>query len=215
MKVRRTAVVVAALAAVALTGCANQAGDASTVGSQSVSDRQVADVVDEVQKQDAVIKGAQFDQKAATQASLTMQTRHLILDGVAAQEGITVTQGEVDTFLNDIITSQYKGDRQALLDGLATQSAVPASQVDRAARDQLIYNALLTKIAPGETDQNKLSTAFGDYMKKYVATVGVEVSPRFGTWNVFALGPVPDDLSTLPPAPLNDGLGKPAPLPAN
>ena len=197
MNVRRPVAVAAAagLAILALAGCAQQAGTASSVGGQTVTDRQVADLVAEVQEQDAAIKGATFDEKTSTIAAVTMLTRHLVLQQAAAKEGITVTQGEVDKFLSDITTSQYGGDRQKLIDAIVASSAVPASQINDAARDQLLYNALIAKIAPGVTDQNAQSQAFSDYLKKFNAEIGVDVSPRFGTWNVFALGPVPNDLS--------------------
>jgi len=40
----------------------------------------------------------------------------------------------------------------------------------------------------------------------------VQVAPRYGTWNVFALGPVPDDLSFVP-TPASSGAGRPITLP--
>jgi len=211
-RLRSTAAAVA-LAVLALSGCAtNQAGAASIVGDARVTDAQVADVAGETRTQLVSVTGSTYDEKAATTASLTMQTRHLILAAVAEKEGITVTQGEVDAFVKNIVDTQFSGKQQALLDNLVSQSNVPASQVPAAARDQLIYNALLAKIAPGTTDQAAMSKAFTDYMKPFVAETGVQVAPRFGTWDVFALGPVPDDLSFVPAAPA--GGAKPVPLPA-
>jgi hypothetical protein len=210
-RLRQTAAVVA-LAALALTGCSNQAGAASIVGDQSVTDRQVADVADEVQTQLAVVKGANYDEKAATIASLTSQTRHLILQAVAAKEGITVTQGQIDAFITNIVDTQFAGKRQELYDNLASQSNIPASRIDEAAGDQLVYDALIAKIAPAATTADEKSKAFTDYMGAFVDQLGVEIAPRFGTWNVFALGPVPNDLSVKPVAP-GDGSGRPVTLP--
>ena len=214
-RLRQTAAVVA-LAALALTGCSNQAGSASIVGDQTVTDRQVAEVADEVQTQVAVVKGATYDEKAATIASLTSQTRHLILQAVAAKEGITVTQGQIDAFITNIVDTQFAGKRQDLLDNLASQSNIPASRIDEAAGDQLVYDALIAKIAPAATTVDEKSKAFTDYMRAFVDQLGVEVAPRFGTWNVFALGPVPNDLSVAP-APIGDSSGRPItpPNPAN
>ena len=208
-RLRRTAVVVA-LAALALTGCSSQAGAASVVGSQVVTDAQVADVAGQVETQLATVPGTTYDERAATVASLTSQTRHLILDAVAAKEGITVTQGQVDAFITDIVDSQFSGKRQALLDSLVSQSNVPESQVQRAARDQLIYDALVAKIASGATTPDAKSQAFTKYMTTFVDEIGVQVAPRFGTWDVFALGPVPDDLSFVPETATPN---RPVPLP--
>jgi len=210
-RLRRTAAVVA-LAVLALSGCGtNQAGAASVVGDSVVTDAQVADVASETQTQLASVQGATFDQKTATDASLTMQTRHLILAAVAAKEGITVTQGQVDSFVKNIVDTQFSGKQQALLDSLVSQSNVPASQVPAAARDQLVYNALVAKIAPGTTDQTAQSKAFADYMKPFVDELGVQVAPRYGTWDVFALGPVPNDLSFVPAAPASGSTPTPQP----
>jgi uncharacterized protein YcfL len=211
-RLRQTAAAVA-LAALALTGCsANEAGSASIVGDQSVTVAQVADVAAEVQAQVATVNGATFDEKSATIASLTSQTRHLILQAVAAKEGITVTQGQIDAFVKNIVDGQFGGKRQALLDNLASQSNIPASRLEAAAADQLVYDALLTKIAPAAATAEEKSKAFTDYMTAFVPELGVAVAPRFGTWNVFALGPVPDDLSVAP-APIGDGSGRPVTLP--
>jgi hypothetical protein len=210
-RLRRTAVVVA-FAALALTGCSSQAGAASIVGGQTVTDTQVADIASEVQTEMASIQGVTFDEKAATVASLTSQTRHLILDAVAEKEGITVTEGDVDAFVQNIVDTQFSGKREALVQNLVSQSNVPASQVNRAARDQLIYNALIAKVASGATTDEAKAKAFSDYMKTFTAEIGVQVAARFGTWNVFALGPVPDDLSFVP-TPASSGAGRPITLP--
>ncbi len=213
-RLRRTAAAVA-LAVLALTGCSNQAGAASVVGDQVVTDADVANVVEQTQAQLATIKGTTFDEKSATLAALTMQTRHLILDAVAQQEGITVTPGQVDAFIKNIVDTQFSGNAQALYDNLVSQGNVPASQVPAAARDQIIYNALLAKIASGVTDTTAQSTAFTKYMTAFVDQLGVEVAPRYGTWAVFALGPVPDDLSFVPAAPPSGGRPIPLPNPVN
>jgi len=211
-RLRRTAAAVA-LAVLALSGCGtNQAGAASVVGDSVVTDAQVADVASETKTQLASVQGATFDEKTATDASLTMQTRHLILAAVAAKEGITVTQGQVDAFVKNAVDTQFGGAQQGLVDDLVTTSNIPASQVQAAARDQLVYNALLAKVAPGTTDQTAQSKAFTDYMKPFVAELGVQVAPRYGTWNVFALGPVPNDLSFVPAAPASGST--PTPLPS-
>jgi acid stress-induced BolA-like protein IbaG/YrbA len=211
-RLRRTAVVVA-FAALALTGCsASQAGAASIVGGDTVTDAQVSDIANEVQSELAGISGVTYDEKAATVASLTSQTRHLILDAVAEKEGITVTQGQVDAFVQNIVDTQFSGKREALVQNLVSQSNVPESQVGRAARDQLIYDALIAKIASGAITDEAKAKAFTDYMTTFTAEIGVQVAPRFGTWNVFALGPVPNDLSFVP-NPASSGSGRPITLP--
>lgn len=210
-RLRRTAAAVA-LAALALTGCANQAGAASVVGDQVVSDADVANVVEQTQTQLAAVPGTTFDEKSATLAALTMQTQHLILDAVAQKEGITVSQGQVDAFIKNAVDTQFGGKAQALYDNLVSQSNVPSGQIPAIVRDRIIYDALMAKIASGVTDPTAQATAFTNYMKPFVAGLGVDVAPRYGTWGVFELGPVPDDLSFVPTTPTP--VGQPVPLPS-
>lgn len=200
MNVRRPVALVAAaaLAVLALAGCAQQQpGAASQVGDATVTDRQVADGVAELQTQLSAIKGATFDQAAATQSVLTILTQNLVFDQAAAREGITITQGEIDNYLDGVIKASG-GTRQSVIDNAASASQIPASQIDAIVRDNLIARELVTKIAPGVTDSNAQSKAFTDYMDKLTQQLGVQASPRFGTWKGFKLGPVPDDLSFVP-----------------
>jgi hypothetical protein len=213
-RLRRTAVAVA-LAVLALTGCSNQAGAASVVGDQVVTDADVANVVEQTQAQLAAVKGTTFDEKSATSAALTMQTQHLILDAVAQKEGITVTQGQVDAYIKNIVDTQFSGKAQALYDTLVSQNNLPSGQLSAIVRDQLIYDALMLRIASGVTDATAKATAFTKYMTAFVAQLGVEVAPRYGTWAVFELGPVPDDLSFVPAAPPSGGRPIPLPNPVN
>jgi hypothetical protein len=213
-RLRRTAAAVA-LAALALTGCSNQAGAASVVGDQVVTDADIASIVEQAQEQLATVKGTTFDEKSATSAALTTQTQHLIFEAVARQEGITVTPGQVDAYIKNIVDTQFSGKTQALYDALVSQNNIPAGQLSAIVRDQLIYDALMAKIASGVTDATAKSTAFTKYMTAFVDQIGVEVAPRYGTWNVFALGPVPDDLSFVPTAPPSVGRPIPLPNPAN
>jgi hypothetical protein len=196
---RRTAVVLA-VAALALSACGNNpAGAASVVGGVAITDTEVATSVSDVQAQVAQVKGAAGASDATVTAAVVQNmTRHLLLDEAATREGIVVTPTEVDTFLATIVSGQFNGDHKALEQALAAQNHIPAGQINDAARDNLVLNALVAKIYTG-TDTAAQSKALLDYMDKLGADIGVAVSPRFGTWKDFTLGPVPDDLSTLAP----------------
>jgi hypothetical protein len=189
----------ASLAVLALAGCSNQAGVASQVGTQTITDRQVADVVDQVKAQNATIAGSSFDEKATTANVVKFLTQSAILDQIAAREGISVRQGDVDKAISDA-SGQFGGTRAGVAKYVFSQYGLPPEKLDAFIRANLTYGDLLAKIAPGVTDTAKQSAAFQDYMTKFDAEVGVDVSPRFGTWKGFTLGPVPDDLSVAPSA---------------
>jgi hypothetical protein len=208
-RVRAVSVAAAALAAVLLSGCASSlAGSASVVGGVSVSDRDVAVSVDELLAQVAGVEGAQpLDEATATRVTVERYTRSLLFQEAAAREGITVTQGEVDEIVAQTVEGQFGGDRVAFENALATQQGVPASEIGEFARDFVIRSKVVEKIAPtGDTE------VISDYLVRLSDEVGVEVSPRFGTWDPVnvSVGAVPDDLST--PAPLAPQPVRPAPI---
>jgi outer membrane murein-binding lipoprotein Lpp len=200
----------ASLAVLALAGCSNQAGVASQVGTQSITDRQVADDVAELQAQLARIPSAKFDEQTATATVVSTLTQNLVLQQAANDQGITVSQGDVDRYLANLETTN-KTTFQALVDNAASGSNIPASQISDVVRANIIVSGLVAKLAPGVTDQAKQKTVFFDYLNKFSDQIGVEVSPRFGTWKNFALGPVPNDLSVVPTPSTSPSTGASAP----
>jgi hypothetical protein len=208
-RVRATAVAAAALAAVLLSGCASSlAGSATVVGGVAVSDRDIAVAVDELLAQVAGVEGAQpIDEATATRVTVERYTRSLLFAEAAAREGITVTQAEVDEIVAQTVEGQFGGDRVAFENALATQQAVPASEVGEFARDFVLRTKVVEKVAPtGDTE------VISEYLVRLSDEIGVEVSPRFGTWDAanVSVGAVPDDLST--PAPAAPQPVRPAPI---
>ncbi len=206
---RVRAVALAALASLLLAGCASGlAGSATVVGGVAVSDREVAASVDDLLAQVAGVEGAQpIDEETATRVTVERYTRELLFAQAAAREGITVTQAEVDDIVAQTVEGQFAGDRAAFEAALATQQAVPSSEIEAFARDFVVRTKIVEKISPsGDTE------VISRYLADLADQVGVEVSPRFGTWDSanVSLGPVPDDLSS--PAPLAPQPVRPAPI---
>ena len=201
MNVRRpiALAVAAGLAVLALAGCANQAGAASQVGSTTITDRQVADVVAEVKAQNAKVAGSTFDEKATTANVVAFLTQKQILEQAAAREGVTVSQGDIDRVIADG-EAQLGGDRQKVADYIFTNVGLPSEQLDAYLRSTLLYSGLVAKVAPGVTDTTAQGKAAKDYLTKFTSEIGVQVSPRFGTWTGISVGPVPNDLSFDPNA---------------
>lgn len=212
MKPARRLAAVALAAAALLSACGSQAGAASVVGDRTITDAQVADYTRELKAQLASIQGAKYDEANATQVGLTILTRDAMLTEVARRSNITVTQGDIDAFFERAVTTDSNGDRQALIDSVARDNSIAKSAIPLAIHSQLIINAIADRAAPGVTDAAARSKAITDFLTPIEKQIGVEVSPRFGTWDVLALGPLPDDLSFPQPAP-GSGEGKPVPLP--
>jgi len=200
VKPSRRLAAVALVAATLLTACGSQAGAASVVGDRTITDTQVADYTNELKAQVSTIAAATYDDGKATQTAVSVLTRNAMLAEIAARENITVTQGDVDAFLASVIAADSKGDRKAFFDSVARDNFLPESVVPEAARSQLVVNAIVKRIAPDAADDAARSKALTDYLTPLEKQIGVEVAPRFGTWNVLTLGPPPEDLSFIPGA---------------
>lgn len=197
MKLRRPAVALVAVAAFALTACSQpSAGSAAAVGGTSISVAQLSANVEELKGQVTALEGANWDDAKATSRVLTDNVTYLLLDEAARREGITVTQGEVDTLINQAVESNAGGDREKFVENLAA-SGTPESQIPAAARAVLIRSALEKKLAPGETEALKVDQAVKDYLAKVADDLGVEIAPRFGRWDteIAGLADPPNDLS--------------------
>ena len=201
VRIRRTAAIGAAtLALLALAGCGtSKAGAASVVGATTVSDSDVAHMVDDLRTAIGEAATASFDEKSVTRSTVNRLTRHLLLAEAAARQGITVTQADVDKLINGTIASNFAGDTAAFEQAIASSKLVPPNEIESFARDALITVALNDKLAPGGTAidiQLKVSAYLGPLSKE----LGVEISPRFGTWSYAAatISDLPNDLSFVP-----------------
>jgi hypothetical protein len=192
-------------------------GAASVVGDQSVTDATIADIATQVHDQIAALPGSKMPTAdVVTNAAVQRETQHLMLQAAGAQEGITITQSQIDEFIASFVKNQFNGDIKQLQAALVSQNYIPLSQVNEAAGDQLMYAAVLKKIAPTATSQDAIAKASNDYFGALSNQLNTRVSPRFGTWSIFGLGPVPDDLSKLPILTENGQPigGVPAPAPS-
>jgi len=215
-----------AVAAVFLSACgagmgASQSmppGAASVVGDQTVADATVASLATSVHDEIAAIPGSKMPTAdVVTHATVARETQHLMLQVAGQKEGIAITQTQIDEFIASFVKSQFNGDIKQLRSALVTQNYIPAAAIDSAASDQLLYAAILKKIAPTATTQDAITKASNDYFGALSTQLNTRVAPRYGTWSVFGLGPVPDDLSKVP-AQTGDGQpvsGAPAPAPSS
>ena len=180
------------------------AGNALSAGPTSVSDAQLSAIVDELEQQliDLKQQSPTFDEGTATGANVDRLMRQSLLDQAAVREGIEVTQGEVDTILQQVAQANFGGDMKQVENALAEQQNIPASQIDGFARAFLVQQKLGQKLAPNAepADQQKAVVA---YLDALATDLDAQVAPRFGVWNAktASLTPVPDDLSVLAPLP--------------
>lgn len=188
--VRRVAVVVVALATTACT--LTNTGDpsvAATVGDRSVPAAQIDERLATIRDSEQFQQQAQGDLSgsfaldAQTQL-VTGAVRSEILRVVAEQEGIEVTDAEVDEARDDLV--EQLGGEEEFRDRLA-QQGVSEDFVLEQLRDQQLQTALQEEVgADGD---------LGAFVQGEIADVPIEVNPRYGEWD-------PDTLSVTPLQPL-------------
>lgn len=188
--------IVVGVAALALAGCAGlgEAGSAASVGDVQVSTEQVADEVAAVQAQRGVPRGS-----ADAALTLSVLQRLVITELVgqaAAAQGVTITAGEADAARAGL--EAQLGGAQAL-EAAFLDSDVPAAGIPRQVELSLEVQKLGAALAP-DADPAGQQQAVVQYVTGFGIQQGVEVSPRFGTWDAgtLTIGPVPSDLSSVP-----------------
>ena len=197
MSRRRTALGVAAVVAAAvafLSGCGNvgDGGSAAIVGDTHIS---IGDVDAQVQE---VLAARGNPNDRPSQGLVTDTVRRLVITDLvnkaAQSKGVSVTQGQVDAYYNQ--TEAGLGGEQAMQD-LFLQNNVPPSAIQGQVEIALQLDELGALLAPGGADADKQNAAY-EYMVSFAQQTGVDISPRFGTWDPvkLALGPLPTDLAT-------------------
>lgn len=186
--------VMAIVAGVLLSGCAGlgQAGAAADVGATQISSETLAADVAAVQEQRGVPAGT-----ANAALTLSVLQRLIItelVDQAASAQGVSVTQGEIDTAQQQL--EAQLGGPEALV-AAYLDADVPLSGITRQVELSLQVQLLGATLAP-QADPNGQQQAVVQYVTGFGIQEGVEVSPRFGTWDAGALtiGPLPSDLST-------------------
>lgn len=186
-------VVTAAVAAVGLSGCAGlgQAGAAAIVGDTQISTEDLTSTVDSIQEQRGETPGE--PDLALVTGTLQRKIITELVDLACAEQGVAVTQGDVDLTLLSY-DSQF-GGRDAVIQAFL-ESGVPQDEIEEQARLSLQVQALGVALVP-DADQAGQQQAVVQYVTGFGLQTGVDVSPRFGTWDplTLQLGPQPTDLA--------------------
>ena len=96
----------------------------------------------------------------------------MLLAAVAADEGVEVSEAEIDVLIDEQVTSQAPdGDIGPLL----AQNNLTETSLRPFVRDQLTATKLIDELG-GQEELVQVLTEKAD-------EIGVTVSPRYGTWN--------------------------------
>jgi peptidyl-prolyl cis-trans isomerase SurA len=169
---RLMAASVAAAAAVTLTACdAEQVGAAAVVGDKRLTVTQLQD--EAVQIAGDPESGMQ-PTGDLTQLQLTLvdrYVRHEVLAEMARGEGIEVGDADIDARIEEQYLSQAPEDE---LNSLLAQNGYTDETFRTAVYDEMVVQELMGAVG-GEQ-------AFVESFNETVDDLGVEISPRYGTW---------------------------------
>lgn len=195
---------VAAVLTLSLTACdPNQTGAAAIVDQVRITEAEVNQAASEaIAAADRVPpgQGQPIDRTQVLKQNTERLINSQLIAIAAAQEGVTVSQSEVDKLLQQ---ASYGTDQLHFEGNIAVQAGVPPQAISSFARDFLLRQKLGQQLDPkgGPEAQMKAANA---KISQVAEQVGVTVSPRYGTWDAATLaigGPV-NDLSVTPsPSP--------------
>lgn len=183
--------IVLAIAGLALAACGGQPGAAAIVGPDRISEDQLATQVEEVytaqgQSVDAV-------NPDVTTSVLTTMIQIALVDQVARELGVDVTQGALDRRITEYV-EQSEGTEQ--FQQLMLQGGIAPSQIESVVRMSMQVESIGAKLIPdGPPDVQR--GAATDAVVAWAAQSNIEVSARYGEWTATALqvGPLASDLS--------------------
>lgn len=197
---RRTTVLSLSAAALVatplLTGCStgSHPGAAAVVGEERITVAEVQAHVEDVR--DAQRAQPEADQLISGTSGLTRQTVNFlvyveVLELAADDHGVTVTRREVQGTRDQ--AEQYAGGKRALERAALMpqdQSTMPfaASQIDEVLRANLLLQDLSEQVG----DDRIYSV-----LEEAAEDAGVDVSPRYGSWNAAAVSLTDADMPWL------------------
>ena len=170
------------------------AGAAALVGTHRVSDAQLAEQVGEL------MAAGPLSQAAGDPSVPRLVLRNDILmhlmDVLAAEQGVTATQGDIDTLIL-AYEQQVQLQGQGSLQQVLATMGVPPSQIESYVRLNVLGNKLSSKLAP-EQPIEEGSVVVGAALAEISTRIGTQVSPRYGAWDAASLDIVeaPNRLST-------------------
>lgn len=189
---RRTAVSFAAagmlLASPLLTACGSgpsHAGAAAVVGGKRIT---VSTLQAQVKNLRTAAAGSpQAAQNLDAQGSLDASVLNglvidRILDSTLAEEGITVSAGDVKQQRQAALQQQFGGNEKALESYLLTNFHVAPKDIDQFIRRNAAFGAIIQHAGfqPGSDGGN---AALEQAVIKTAKRIGVSVNPRYGSWN--------------------------------
>lgn len=169
------------VAALSLTGCslATHAGAAAVIGDVRFTDSALA--AEYTSMVNAIPEGASPAGTASEMHRTIIQDfiYNTALKQIAADLGTEVTPAEIKSVRQELEV-KYGGE-QGLIDVAAAGGTAPEA-IDRTLETSLLFQAIGKKLEPA-ADETTQSTAANAKFMEYMASLSIEISPRYGEWN--------------------------------
>ncbi len=176
---RTSKAVLAAVAALALTGCGQvRTGAAATIGDETIPLERVESVTQSLVE----AGGGQVDQGEALRATLGRMIFSEILERAAQRQGVEVSQRNVSAKRKQI--EQIVGGPERIREALVRENVAP-NYADQVFRDLATSDALSEKLVPGNGEQvgAERNQRFNELLVQVSKDADVTVNPRFGRWD--------------------------------
>lgn len=176
--------------AIALAGCdPDQVGTAAAVKGDPVS-------IEELQAttQEFLAVVPTFDENEAQQKVLNNLILSRVLQAAAERTGVRVSKAEAAA-VRDQALEEFGGRNKlvrTLAQGEGAQVLAP-SYIDQAARDILIQNKIVQKLANGrDPNSPEVGQEFAEAISAAGRSLNIKVNPRYGSWDNrrIALNPI-------------------------
>jgi len=182
---RALAGLAATVAVVALSACAPiQAGSAAIVGTASLSENTLTQLSKEVIAVATKTSAAVPQPDTLNQRVVSVWVDDQLTNALATQLGVTASQTSVDNVLGRFTPDQIAQ--------IQLQSGIAPSMLQDVARSAVLRQEIVQKLAPSGS-QTQQSAALAKAYQDTASKLGVNINPRFGTWN-------PDSASIDPTA---------------
>jgi hypothetical protein len=178
MRVGRTgratlAAVACAVALLALTACGTQrAGAAAVAGDERLTEREVADQLDELSElYDQNPDAERLSDTQLTQASISWWLNAEVMSAFAADNDIDVTATQVD----QVLGPDYQREQISLGAGIAP------SQLESAAEALVAYQIAAENLAGADGSPQEAAAELAVMLEQTARDIDVRVNPRFGS----------------------------------
>jgi len=189
---RYAAVAGLAVTALLMAACGGVSpGAAATVGGERISERQLTEQVQQVLQ--AQGRAPDTASQALVVTTLDRMITTSLVQQLAEQEGIEVTQGELDATLANF--AEASGGQEAFEQALLEQDLAP-DDIPEIIRVNILAQKLGFALDPQGSPDSQSSAVFAA-VTAFSQEMGTQVSPRYGTWDAagLAVGLAPNDLS--------------------